>query len=291
MNDGFRLGLALGGGGARGLAHLGVLKVLEAEGLRPDMLAGTSMGGLVACLYACGHSIEHLEAEAVRLSSIRQLLPLTDTAFLRRGLFKGERVAAYLQRLIGDRNFEQLHIPTSVVAVALDDYREIVLNEGSVLDAVRATIAIPGVFAPVERNGQSLVDGGVLNNVPADVVREMGADVVVAVDVMGYGRAVPFPSIRDAVSIPGPLGETLEVLYRVLTIMTRELVRRRLADAAPDLLVEPAVSPDITPLTGFTRARECIAAGEVAMRERLPELLRRLDEAARIRGSGARQVV
>ena len=250
-----KIGLALGGGAARGLAHIGVLKVLEEEGIPVNLLAGTSIGGLISCLYAAGIGAPALEEEALRVCSRRFLLPLTDTSLLRRGLFKGQTVVDYLEGHLGDRTFADLRLPTAVVAVDLLARREVVLREGRVVPAVRATIAVPGVFTPVEMDGRVLIDGGVLNNVPADVARFLGAEVLIAVNVHGDGNSLPRPQAGPHLLLPAPMRETLDILYQSLSIMMEHLVRHKLGEAAPEVTIAPALPPGLSPLLGFPTNR------------------------------------
>lgn len=273
------IGLALGGGGARGLAHIGVLRVLEGEGVAIDAIAGTSMGGLVGCLYACGLGIAALDRLAHRIPGIRHILPLTDATLAHAGIFRGQQITHHLTELVGERTLEGLPIRTAVTAVDLRDNCEVVIERGSVVEAIRATIAVPGVLTPVESDGRILVDGGVLNNVPADVARAMGADVVVAVDVHGDGASVPYPRLGDPPLLPSAVSETLDVLYASLNLMMREIVRLRLERAAPEVVVFPPIAVDVTPLNGFGRATEVIAAGEQAMRRQMPLLRRAIERA------------
>jgi NTE family protein len=267
-----KIGLALSGGGARGLAHIGVLKVLEQEGIAVDLLAGTSMGGLIAAAYAAGMNADFLEQEALRMANIRRLLALADLSRPRRGLFEGQKVHAYLAGHLGDRTFDDLQLPLTLVAVDLNAGQEVHLNQGRVADAVRATIAIPGVFAPVERDGQLLVDGGLLNNLPTDVARGMGADVVIAVALFSDGQAELdlIQGLRRHRYVPNGLADTADVLWRSLEVMSREINRRRLAETRPQVLIQPVSPSGVTALTGFPRAAEIIAAGERAAIEALP---------------------
>ena len=182
-NNEIKLGLALSGGGARGLAHIGVLRALENTNIRPDYLAGTSMGGVIAAGYAAGLSPDDLEQIAQEFATLRKLWGLADPTLPRRGLFQGERLLAFFERCIQGCTFADLNIPLTLVAVDLNSGQEVHLREGSVAEALRATVSIPGLLAPVERNGQRLVDGGLLNNLPVDVVQAMGADITLGVDV------------------------------------------------------------------------------------------------------------
>jgi NTE family protein len=269
-----KIGLALSGGGARGLAHIGVLKVLEQEGVPIDCLAGTSMGGVIAAGYAAGLSPAFMEQEALRMASPRRLLALADPSLPRRGLFEGQKVHEYFTRHLGDRTFDDLRVPLTLVAVDLNAGREVFLSQGQIADAVRATVALPGIFAPVERDGQLLVDGGLLDNLPADAARRIGADVVIAVDVTSGGQVVSHlaQALHRYRYVPNGLVDTVEVLWLSLGVMMAEISRRRLADAHPEVIIRPAISSDVTVLTGFPRAAEIIAIGEEAAQEALPRI-------------------
>ena len=269
-----KVGLALSGGGARGLAHIGVLKVLEREGIPVDFLAGTSMGGVIAAAYAAGLDPDFMEQEALRMASVRRLLTLADPSLPRRGLFEGQKVREYLSAHLGERTFADLRIPLTLVAVDLNSGREVYLRQGRVVDAVRATVALPGVFTPVERDGQLLVDGGLLDNLPADAVRQMGADVVIAVDVTSDGHTIShvIRGLHRRRYVPNGLAATIEVLWRSVAVMMAEINRRRLAEVRPEVIIRPAIPPEVTVLTGFPRATEIIAAGEQAALEALPHI-------------------
>ena len=273
-----QVGLALSGGGVRGLAHIGVLKVLEREGVPIHFIAGTSMGGFIAAAYAAGFSPDDLEAEALRFSNPRHLLGFLERSLPRRGLVAKDKVEEYLRQHLGDVTFDRLRVPLAVVAVDLNSGEKVVLREGSVVEAVRATTALPGVFPPVERDGQLLVDGGLLDNLPADVVREMGADVVIAVDVSTDEKAVAFfaEMLQRRRFIPEGLAELVEVLWRSVVVMQREANRRSLEVANPDVLIRPPIPAGVMVLTGFSRVGEVIRAGEVAAQEALPQVRRLL---------------
>jgi len=177
------VGLALSGGGARGLAHIGVLRALEREGIPVDYLAGTSMGGVIAAGYAAGMSSADLERESLAITQKRHMVHLADPGLPNGGLIQGEGYYAFFKKEFGDKTFAELNLPLAVVAVDLNSHQEVVLREGPVALALRATTSLPGLFKPVEINGMRLVDGGVLNNLPVDVVSQMGAEVIIAVDI------------------------------------------------------------------------------------------------------------
>ncbi len=175
-----KVGLALGGGSVKGAAHLGVLEVLEREGIQPDYVAGASAGSVVGAIYCAGLDLE----ETKRLALGLQWRRLGRVTRPRLGFFDGSRMEEYLNEVIGPLQFEELETPFAAVAVDIVRGELVVLKEGPVAPAVRASCAIPGIFTPVERGEQILIDGGMLNNLPVSVVRDMGADYVIAVDLL-----------------------------------------------------------------------------------------------------------
>jgi NTE family protein len=198
------------------------------------------------------------------------LLPLLDRTRFRRGLFQRNRLVEYLIGMLGEQTFDQLRLPLALVAVDLNNGKKVVLNQGRVVDAVRASIAFPGLLTPVERGGQLLVDGGLLDNLPADAVRAMGADLVIAVDVSTDEQAANL--LLQSRFIPEGFAELVNVLWRSLAVMRHEANRRSLEEGRPDLLIRPAIPTGVTIVTGFNRAAEIIAAGERAMEASLPAL-------------------
>ena len=181
-----KVGFVLGAGAAKGFAHLGVLKVLEAENIPFDLIVGCSMGSVFGALYGAGVDLHLLEKMLEHLPQ-KQLF---DLAVPKMGLIRGHRLEALLRLLTKDKDFSQLDIPLFVVAVDIEKGEKVVINEGSVAEAVRASIAIPGIFAPKRWRDRLLVDGAVLERVPVGVARKCGADIVIAVDVKfgGEGR-------------------------------------------------------------------------------------------------------
>ena len=262
-----KLGLALGGGGARGLAHIGVLKVLDREKIAVDVIAGTSMGGIVGALYAAGFSGERIEAEILRLSRSRlELVKLIDLRLGAAGLVGGGRITEMLTSLLGaDLTFADVRIPFAVTAVDILTGREVDLCEGKVVESVRATMSVPGVFSPVEIGPYRLVDGGVLNNVPVDLALKLGADAVIAVDVLPNFRANQpgQPPVVEPIQAAG-LPVQISNIWHVVLVMMAALTEFRVKEAPPDLMIRPDVPKDIDILFGFEQAAEAIAAGEQA---------------------------
>ncbi|MCP1726809.1 NTE family protein [Natronospira proteinivora] len=199
-----KIGLALGSGSARGWSHIGVIRALEKQGIRPDIVAGTSIGALVGGAYRVDR-LDTLE-EWVRGLERMDILRLLDYGLSGGGFMRGEKLMDAIGQRVKDVNIEDLPAPFAAVATDLNSGREIWLNQGSLLDAVRASIALPGLFAPVQQEGRWLMDGGLVNPVPVSLCRAMGADVVIAVnlngDIMGRNfdnRAIPGnqPSEQD----------------------------------------------------------------------------------------------
>lgn len=270
-----RLGLVLGGGGARGLAHIGVLRVLERERIPVACVAGTSMGGLIGALYAAGVAIERVEAEVVRLSRVTEQMRLVDFELSAAGLsVRGRRIYNMLAELLGEElTFADLRLPLAMVSVDVRTGRPVTLQGGLVIDAVRATISIPGVFTPVDLGDYRLVDGGVLDNVPVDVAHALGATHTVAVDVLpSYSRNQPgVAPVETGLQLAFAPQQFAEI-YQVLMIMIAAVTEAQLRQYPPDLLIRPALSPHVTLLSGFNRADELIAAGEAAAVAALPAI-------------------
>ncbi|MFC1878865.1 patatin-like phospholipase family protein [Chloroflexota bacterium] len=276
MTEEVKIGLALGGGGARGLAHIGVLKVLERLKIPISCIAGTSMGGLVGALYANGFSSQEIEDEAMQVGQLRQFARFLDLRLkLRmRGLLKGGRIYRYMTEKLGeDLSFADLKLPLAVVCVDLIRGRQVILASGSVAAAVRATISVPAIFEPIEFGDYRLVDGGMLNNVPVDIVRNLGADVVIAVDVLPNfcanqpgGPLITHP--LEHKYAPQMIKET----YSVQLIMISALTEMQLRESQPEILIRPKLPIDLGLFTGFDRPGEAITAGEQAAVALMPQL-------------------
>jgi NTE family protein len=246
-----KIGLALGSGSARGLAHIGVLKVLKKEGIQVDFIAGSSIGSLIGVLYANGIDPEMMEGLALHLKR-KHWLDFTVPGY---GFITGEKVKELIMLLTHRKNLEDLQIPMAVIATDLLTGERVVFNEGNAADAVRASISIPGVFTPVVKEKQVLVDGGVVERVPISIVKEMGADIVIAVDVL--------PQKRN----PMRIKSIFDVIMHSLEIMERRVFdEQRLAD----VLIQPDVS-NIHP-ADFSQVAECVQKGEEAAQNALEEI-------------------
>lgn len=292
-----RVALALGSGGARGLAHIGVIQALEARGLRIVAIAGSSMGALVGGIHAAGRLDDYSEwARALERSDVARLL---DFAFGHPGLIKGERVIGVMREMVGDHLIEDLPIAYTAVATDLAAQREVWLTEGRLFDAIRASIAIPMLFTPHRIGGRELVDGGLLAPVPMAPMRQVQCDVVIAVDVnshastglQAFGRqraaaraptptrvepaAAPDPGIkariaalfegltdrRNSAPSPSPPG-LLDLMSRSLDTMQAQLSRLQLALDPPDLVIR--IPRNTCMFHEFWRADEVIDVGREA---------------------------
>ncbi len=243
-----KVGVAFGSGSARGLANLGVLQVLQEEQIPIDIVTGTSAGAIVACLYAAGSDL-YLLANMVEEVDWNDL---TSWTLQRRGLVSSDKIYQILRMLTRDLHFADLKIPSAVVATDLLSGREVVLDSGCVADAVRASISIPGVFVPVEEDGRMLVDGALVNRVPGDVCRRMGADLVIGVDV---GFAPLRTNIRN---LP-------DVIIQTIDILSRRASLGQPVDA--DVLIVPDLG-NVT-LTQLNRSAEIIEKGRQAALDNL----------------------
>jgi NTE family protein len=174
-----KVGLALSGGAVRGMSHIGILKVLEKENIPINFVAGTSIGALIGTIYASGVKIEKLE----QIAKTTKWKKLVDFTIPKTGFIAGKRIEDYIKKIIGNKNFEDLGIPLSIVATELNSGQKVVFNQGNLTKAIRASISMPGVFEPVVEDGSIFIDGGLVDPVPVDIVKEMGADIVITVDL------------------------------------------------------------------------------------------------------------
>jgi NTE family protein len=301
-----RIGLALGSGGARGAAHTGVLKVLEAEGIPISVVAGSSIGSLIGAALAVGISVAEVEQEWLAIGASRVLRSFLPT-FPRAGLSSGNELKKLLEKLLGDGLIEDLEMPYAAVACDIDTGEAIVLTEGSLVDAVRASTAIPGIYNPVRLGKRVLVDGGLVDPVPIDACRDLGADFVIAVDITPgpvpttpKGRSV-WNRIGDHLKeglphpdwIPGSLAELLDsafrekpdserplpgiysILNQSIAILLQEVLRQKLILSPPDVLIRPDLSLS---MMSYLRAEDGIEEGMRAAEAVLPELRKKLAE-------------
>lgn len=255
-----RLGLALGGGAARGFAHIGVIQVLEENGIKVDLVAGTSAGSLVAALYASGKGGKEMQTLAEGMDEGA----ITDWSFPLRGLIRGEALARFIRDKTAGRGIEQMALPLGIVATDLSDGSAILFRSGDTGTAVRASSAVPAVFQPVKIGQREYVDGGLVAPVPVRFAREMGAQFIVAVDITS-------PPEKD------PPGDAFRMLMQTFSIMGRSINTFELRDA--DVVIRPRL--DGVGSADFTARRRAIQAGREAAQAMLPLLKQRIADKTR----------
>ncbi|WP_298832730.1 patatin-like phospholipase family protein [uncultured Piscinibacter sp.] len=250
-----RIGLALGGGAARGFAHIGVIQALEDSGIRPDLVVGTSAGSLVAALYASGKR----SAELLSLADAMDESAITDWAFPGRGLIRGEALARFVREHTGGKTIEQMAMPLGIVATDLDSGAPILFQRGDAGIAVRASSAVPAVFQPVRIGAREYVDGGLVSPVPVRFARQMGAELVIAVDI-------------SAAPEGNATGDPMHMLLQTFAIMGRSINALELRDA--DVVLRPRLSG----VSGadFAARKRVIQAGREAALTGLSDLRAKL---------------
>jgi len=296
---GVKIGLALASGGSRGSAHAGVLKVIERENIAISAVAGSSIGAVVGGAYAAGISVEQIEQEWLETDLpkvVRSFLP----TFPRAGLISGSEIHKYLQDLLNNVQIEDLPIPFAAIGCDIDTGEAVLLDRGSLADAMRASASIPGIFHPVRWGGHLLVDGGLVEPMPVRVCRELGANIVIGVDIV----PTPNPATSDRRGVwdqlgqgfkegvtsktwvPGSLSELLDnvfkerpeeerplpgvysIINQSVAIFQQEIMRLKLTLWPADVIIHPEIPHGLT----YLSAVEGIRAGERAMEQALPEL-------------------
>ncbi len=248
-----KLGLVLGGGAARGFAHIGVIQVLEEAGIRPNLVVGTSAGSLVAAFYASGKSGAQLQQVAQTMEEATfadWTLPIFS-----RGMLRGEALARYVSAQVNGRLIENMPLPLGIVATDLNSGQGVLFQRGDTATAVRASSAVPALFQPVKIAGREYVDGGLVSPVPVRYARQMGAELIVAVDISSAPEG-------NAAS------DTLQILLQTFSIMGKSINTFELREA--DLVVRPALVGVAS--SDFSARRRAIEAGRVAMQALLPQL-------------------
>jgi NTE family protein len=250
-----KIGLALGSGGARGLAHIGVIKSLEKNNIPIDYIAGTSIGSVIGGLYAVGLSIEKIEEITLTLNW-KKIFTLIDPV-LRGGLIKGDNIKSFIESHIGNEKFENCRIPFSAVATDFKTGEIVILNEGEMIPAIRASLSIPLIFKPVELEGRTLADGGLAAPVPAEIVKKMGADLVIAVNLdKHYYDENRTTGWQDTVD------DSLRILQHHLAYYCAK---------EADVVIEMDFSRENS-LTSYLHGQNKILSGERSMEKKIPQL-------------------
>ncbi|MEP6897601.1 MAG: patatin-like phospholipase family protein [Rhodanobacter sp.] len=261
-----KIGLALGGGGAKGFAHIGVIKMLEASGIHPDVVSGTSAGSVVGALYASGMDPFALQETAFGLDESK----IRDVRIFSGGLVQGQALQDYVNQLVHNQPIEKLKIPFAAVSTELESGARTVFVRGNTGQAVRASSSIPGVFEPTDVRGRHYVDGGVVSPVPVDAARQLGADFVIAVDI----------STRPSGSNPQGM---VNIVGQTIAIMGQQLGQQEMARA--DMVIRPNIG-GIGP-TDFEQKNQAILEGERAALAAVPAIRAKLAAMAAARQSAA----
>jgi NTE family protein len=257
-----KIGLALGGGGSKGFAHIGIIKVLEENNIPIDYIAGTSIGALVGGLYAATKDIKAIEEMATG-TNWKEMLSMADPS-IKQGFFLGEKVKGWIDKNLAAKKFEETKIPFSAVATDLNTGDAVIFNEGDILEAIRSSISVPIVLKPVAHHKQLLSDGGLSLPVPVSVVHDMGADFIIAVNLENnYGK-------RDNVNL-------FNIAQNSLWILRLNLAKENIKTA--DIVLVPKVlDPGWEAFLTKEKAIEVIKQGEDVAREKLPEILAALEK-------------
>ena len=261
-----KVGLALSSGAAKGIAHIGVLAVLEREGIPVDFIAGTSMGALIGAFYAAGRTAEEIEEVIVGVNR-KKMRSFFDFTLSGQGIIRGERVIEWLRYSIDNADFADLRIPFACVAADINSGEKVVIDDGPVAEGVRASVSIPVLYMPFSWRGRHLVDGGLVDPVPVDVVREMGADFIIAATVTpDKGKQLP------KLSIAGRMTEKPPGIFRMWRLL-RKVRRGEVTDtgaARADIVIAPAVRGMRLRPGDRRRVAELVSAGEHAATEAVP---------------------
>lgn len=249
---GKKIGLSLGAGGAKGLAHIGVLQVLLREGIHIDYLAGTSIGALIGASFAAGTDVEMM----AKLASKFNHSLVVDVTLPKLGLLKGQKATELIKLLTHDKCFEELNIPFAVVATDVERGERIVFREGSVAQAVRASISIPGIFRPVKYEGRLLVDGAVVERMPVNILKEMGADYIIGVDLKSWPqKKVEVRNIYEVIM------QSIDILENLAFQNYINMV---------DVLIAPNLSSIGT--SDYNKGEECISLGRGAAEIKIQQI-------------------
>lgn len=281
-----KVGIALGTGAARGLAHIGVLKALQREGIPIDFISGTSMGALVGGCFAAGIPVEDLERLALEIDA-KKVRSYFSPSFTRHGIAHGRTIEDILRDIIGDITFDQLKIPLAVMCTDLITGDEVVLKSGSVIKALRASISLPVIFTPVKYNGSLLVDGGLVDPLPVSAVAQMGADIIIAVDVtrnieqsiLMAAKPPRYDKVRslfsrwkkgDPKEKPEWTPGMFQVMLQTIKVMEAKLTELQIAEEKVDILLKPSLNHIL--FLDFKKSNELISRGEEVVMKSLSEI-------------------
>lgn len=255
MKQKAKVGLSLSGGAMRGLAHIGVIEVLLENGIDIDMIAGTSMGSVIGGIFASGMDIYLMRKFCENITALESSR-LYDLAIPRMGMVRGKKIEELIFTFTGNKNIEELNIPYVAAACCVEDAKPVYFTEGKLVEAIRASISIPGVFEPVVKNGKTLVDGGVLERSPVNILRDMGADYIICSDVNYRGGENPKPK------------SMFSMLFTVYEMMEWQAMSQRVIDADISIISD---TKGINPAS-FVHSKKCMNIGRVSAEGKIEEI-------------------
>lgn len=263
-----KIGLALSGGGAKGFAHIGVLKILEKYKIPIDFVSGTSMGAVIGAIYASDPNAKKMEKEILG----ENLKKLLDYSLLpERGLIKGKKIEALLEKYLGKLDFKDLKIPLFVTSYDLGSRREIIFHKGNVAKAVRASISIPGVFIPIENKNRILVDGAIIDPIPTEILKKSGADIIIAVNVDYVKFKTPITNEKATTKYHyKEIPKITTSAYKALQIMNSEMAESDLCRNQADFVIN--INLNNLGILEFGKVKKTIKTGEKAAKKSLEDL-------------------
>ena len=256
MLKGKKIGLVLGGGGARGLAHIGVLKVLEKNNIPIHMISGTSIGAVVGAFYSSEPNAKKLEKEALEMDWDN----LFDYTISRSGIIKGKKIEEMLEKRLSDIKFKELKIPLYITAFDVDNSQEVIFSKGDVSKAVRSSISIPGIFIPVENGGKILVDGGVIDPLPIEILKKKKADIIIVVNVDGTKEKPAIEGVAIDSKSKKKLPNVFKILQKTTFSVSNKICNSQILEQGADLVISPNLSKIST--LDFSKPKKIIRKGE-----------------------------
>lgn len=260
-----KIGLALGGGGAKGFAHLGALKVFEKNNIEFDIVSGTSIGALVGALYCAGFKFEEIK----KLSDEIPWKKLLDLSIPKEGLIKGDKIEEYIRKLLQGKQFSDLEKPLFITATDIKNFREIIFNKGDLAKAIRASISIPGVFNPVTNNEKVLVDGGVIDNLPIEILKLNGAKKIIAINL--FNKQTKDFKYDTAETKKEKIPSNIMInLMNSYAILEQEKLKRTLKNIEDEIIISPNI--DSIKIYEFNKSKKGIEEGEKATEEKIKQI-------------------
>ncbi|MEM5878555.1 MAG: patatin-like phospholipase family protein [Candidatus Aenigmatarchaeota archaeon] len=258
-----KIGLALSGGGTKGLAHIGVIKVLENNNIPIDFIAGTSAGAIIGGIYASGTPIKNVEKKILEMKSRDFLGFILDLSKPQAGIVKAEKIMKFVESLISKKTIEEFKIPFAAVSADIRNFKEVVIDKGDALLAIRASIAYPGLVKPVHLDDMLLVDGGIINNLPMNVVKQKGADIVIGVKFYDFTKNFKV--------------NYKNVVWRSIKMMETCLTELKTKNVENSVLITPNISGISTFSVSEKLAKSSIKRGEIAAKKSLPKIKELMD--------------